>query len=249
MPWPLLGELAAGVMVPAVASAFGQHQANRTNVRLAREGMAFEADQVRQQMAFQERMSGSAYQRATEDMRLAGINPMLAYAQGGASTPGGGAASGAAATVQDVVGPAVASAQHARRLNEELKNMKEQRATMVTQQDANRETAWNQFQHGHLARAQELNTNELTRESVARQANLAANTAATTAGMGRIEGQSALRRVFTPALDIAGRLSQRLFGDARNARIPAYEMGRFGRSATQGGLPWVAKPFIPWGGR
>ena len=50
---------------------------------------SYNSAQAAQNRAWQEQMSNTAYQRAVEDMRKAGINPILAYQQGGASTPGG----------------------------------------------------------------------------------------------------------------------------------------------------------------
>lgn len=96
--------LGAGGMLSGM---IGQDQANAANVDMARE-----------QMAFQERMSNTAHQREVQDLKAAGLNPILS-ANAGSSTP-----SGAQATVQNTAAGAAASAMEIGRMYMDMKKQK-----------------------------------------------------------------------------------------------------------------------------
>lgn len=84
--------MAIGALVGATALS------SATNLASQGLNMAFNSKEAQKQRDWQERMSNTAYQRAVADMQKAGINPILAYSQGGASVGTGANASSSSPT-------------------------------------------------------------------------------------------------------------------------------------------------------
>lgn len=110
----ILGGIASSA-IGAIGGFLGQKSANEANREIAEANSAFNAAEAQRnrdfqsywaqqemgynagqaeiQRGWQERLANTSYQRAVSDMRSAGLNPMLAYSQGGAATPSGSSAS------------------------------------------------------------------------------------------------------------------------------------------------------------
>ncbi len=109
----------APALIGGIMGGVGQHAANKSNERIARENRAF-----------QERMSSTAVQRRMADLKASGINPILA-GKFDASSP-----AGAMATMGNVGSAATQGAesgQSSANKYSERKNIKMQHNTLIAQ--------------------------------------------------------------------------------------------------------------------
>lgn len=124
-----------GSGVGAGLGYLGQKDANKTNIRLAREQMAFQRDMAWSAQNFSERMANTAVQRSVADYRAAGLNPALAYERS-AAAPIGAIAGGSQARVESTMRDATniaANAMSLRQMKQALEIGEENKDLIIAQ--------------------------------------------------------------------------------------------------------------------
>jgi hypothetical protein len=140
----------------------------------------FNAEQASANRAFQADMSNTSFQRRIEDLKAAGLSPMLAYSQGGASTPSGSAASSSANAGESAAGAGSTARQININREQALSTieLQDQQARLSGSQALNQDsqTAINQYELSNMMPAKQKNIlqDTLTKQAFARASQASA---------------------------------------------------------------------------
>lgn len=191
-------EAAIGALGNIAGGVIGAQGAANNNSAM----MNFNAQESQKNRDFQERMANTAYQRAMGDMRAAGLNPILAYSQGGAASPGGNAAHvSGLENGMEAMGRGVSSAAQLATRNAELSQITQNTRTGKSQEQLNEASA-------ELHKANVAKANQETVTSAATAANTAASTAYTIEQMSNPAAARALMAAQSDAAHSAAGLSR-----------------------------------------
>jgi hypothetical protein len=164
-------------LVSGGLSMLGGSNANNAAWDRQQSSQNFNAAQSQAQMDFQKQMRATQYQTSVQDLMAAGLNPMLAYTQGGAGTPSGASASSSPAPVHDTITPAVSAYMNAKQTGADLTLKAEQaKATNAsaeqsrTQALANTAQALNQSEQAKMP-AQQIANLQKTMDLLTAQIN------------------------------------------------------------------------------